>query len=228
MELCRNSGPEESGKERGGTDADCDGNDITGAVRERPFWGRYGDRRSDKNFIFDPVVHWGVGNDGRNLDEYQNQQKGGRNMKLAAKKLAAVMLMAAMVGTIPGVDVFAESVQGTSSVPDSYNSCHSPDSSDGTATEGSSESLVTDGTDSADSTVSTGNTGAAPDSTESASSSPLGNKKKAYDVTASGFVGDKYEMTANDIKQKSKELSAELARIETEAAEKKAAVNTTT
>ena len=35
-------------------------------------------------------------------------------------------------------------------------------------------------------------------------------------------------MTANDIKQKSKELSAELARIETEAAEKKAAVNTTT
>jgi len=37
-----------------------------------------------------------------------------------------------------------------------------------------------------------------------------------------------FGMTANDIKQKSKELSAELARIETEAAEKKAAVNTTT
>lgn len=123
-------------------------------------------------------------------------------MKLAAKKLAAVMLVAAMAGTIPGVDVFAESVQGTSSVPDPYNSYHSPDSSDGAATEGSSESLVTDGTDSADSTASTGNTGAAPDSTESASTSPSGNKKKAYDVTASGFVGDKYEMTAESITDK--------------------------
>lgn len=117
-------------------------------------------------------------------------------MKLAAKKLAAIMLVAVMIGTIPGVDVFAESIQSASSTSDAYYSTSS-DSSDAAGTEDAAGSFVTDGTDNMD---SAGNTGAVPDSKEkTVSSSSFAEKKESFDATASGFADDRYQMTAESI-----------------------------
>lgn len=101
-------------------------------------------------------------------------------MKQFAKKFIAAILAAVMAGTAPGTAVFADSIE-SSFLTDA--------DTDASEKGNTSDSLITDS-----------NAVSADSSRKSVSSSSSSiTENQTYDVSASGFVNDKYEMTAEAI-----------------------------